>query len=155
MNNMLLCNYLVGLVGAIIGAMIMQASAAFPMAFTENGPGPGFWPFSLGTALLATAVFLLVYSFLHRSQLHEEKVRLNTGGNKRVYMMMGLVVVFTGLIDILGFYLSAMLMIPAVMKLMDYHNYKYIALTTVCTVVFIYVVFGMVLRTPMPEGILF
>lgn len=155
MNNMLLCNYIVGVLGAVIGGMIMKASATFPMEFTENGPGPGFWPFSLGAALLATAVFLLAYSLLHKDELRKQEVRLNTVGNKRVYMMMGLVVIFTGLIEVLGFYLAAALMIPAVMKLMDYHNYKYIAVTTACTVAFIYVVFGMVLRTPMPECMFF
>ncbi len=45
MNNMAVCNYIVGVLGAVIGGLIMQAAAAFPLEFTENGPGPGFWPF--------------------------------------------------------------------------------------------------------------
>ena len=48
MNNMAVCNYIVGVLGAVIGGLIMQAAAAFPLEFTENGPGPGFWPFTLG-----------------------------------------------------------------------------------------------------------
>ena len=57
------------------------------------------------------------------------------------------------LINLLGFYLAAACLIPAVMKLMDYHNKKYIALTTIGTIVFIYLVFGMLLHTNMPESI--
>ena len=37
----------------------------------------------------------------------------------------------------------AALLIIAVMRLMDYHNKKVIALTTVLTLLFIYLVFGM------------
>ena len=58
MNNMTICNYIVGVVGMVLGALIMSAAAAFPMQFTENGPGPGFWPFSLGCALAVAAVVL-------------------------------------------------------------------------------------------------
>ena len=40
MNNMAVCNYIVGVLGAVIGGLIMQAASTFPLAFTENGPGP-------------------------------------------------------------------------------------------------------------------
>lgn len=56
MNNMAVCNYIVGVLGAVIGGLIMQAAAAFPLEFTENGPGPGFWPFTLGAVLGAVSV---------------------------------------------------------------------------------------------------
>ena len=38
MNNMAVCNYIVGVLGAVIGGLIMQAAAAFPLEFTENEP---------------------------------------------------------------------------------------------------------------------
>ena len=31
MNNMTICNYIVGLVGVVLGGLIMHASAAFPL----------------------------------------------------------------------------------------------------------------------------
>lgn len=153
MNNMAVCNYIVGVLGAIIGALIMQAAAAFPLEFTENGPGPGFWPFSLGAVLCAVAIFLLLYTFCNKTDLASEHVALTTTGNKRVYMMMGIVVLFCVLISLLGFYLAAAVLIPLVMRLMDYRNHKVIALTTVLTIVFIYVVFGMLLHTQLPQPI--
>ena len=92
MNNMAVCNYIVGVLGAVIGGLIMQAAAAFPLEFTENGPGPGFWPFSLGAVLGAVSVLLLLYTFVNKTDLHGVKVQLSSIGNKRVYLMMGLVV---------------------------------------------------------------
>lgn len=153
MNNMTICNYIVGVVGMVLGALIMSAAAAFPMQFTENGPGPGFWPFSLGCALAVAAVVLLAFTFTKRADLSGHKVNLNTPANKRVYIMMGLVVAFCVLINLLGFYPAAAVLIVATMKLMDYHNKKGILLTTVLTLAFIYVVFGVLLHTKMPQSI--
>ena len=131
----------------------MNAAAAFPMQFTENGPGPGFWPFSLGGALAVAALVLLVFTFMKRADLAQQRVNLTTAANKRVYIMMGLVVVFCVLINLLGFYPAAAALIVATMKLMDYHNKKGILLTTVLTLAFIYLVFGVLLHTQMPQSI--
>ena len=153
MNNMTICNYIVGVVGMVLGALIMSAAAAFPMQFTENGPGPGFWPFSLGCALAVAALVLLVFTFTKRADLAQQKVNLTTAANKRVYIMMGLVVLFCVFINLLGFYPAAALLIIATMKLMDYHNKKGILLTTVLTLAFIYLVFGVLLHTKMPQSL--
>lgn len=153
MNNITICNYIVGVVGMVLGALIMSAAAAFPMQFTENGPGPGFWPFSLGCALAVAAVVLLAFTFMKRADLAQQKVNLTTAANKRVYIMMGLVVLFCVFINLLGFYPAAALLIIATMKLMDYHNKKGILLTTVLTLAFIYLVFGVLLHTKMPQSI--
>lgn len=153
MNNITICNYIVGVVGMVLGALIMSAAAAFPMQFTENGPGPGFWPFSLGCALAVAAVVLLAFTFMKRADLAQQKVNLTTTANKRVYIMMGLVVLFCVFINLLGFYPAAALLIIATMKLMDYHNKKGILLTTVLTLAFIYLVFGVLLHTKMPQSI--
>ena len=128
MNNMAVCNYIVGVLGAVIGGLIMQAAAAFPLEFTENGPGPGFWPFALGAVLGAVSVLLLLYTFINKTDLHGVKVQLSSTGNKA-------------------------LMIAAVMRLMDYRNYKVIGLTTVLCLLFIYLVFGMLLHTQMPQSV--
>ena len=153
MNNMTICNYIVSVVGIALGALIMNAAAAFPMQFTENGPGPGFWPFSLGCALAVAAVVLLAFTFTKRADLSGQRVSLNTPANKRVYIMMGLVVIFCVLINLLGFYPAAAALIVATMKLMDYHNKKGILLTTALTLAFIYLVFGVLLHTQMPRSI--
>lgn len=153
MNNMTICNYIVGIVGMVLGGLIMSAAAAFPLQFTENGPGPGFWPFSLGCALAVAALVLLVFTFTKCADLAQQKVNLTTAANKRVYIMMGLVVLFCVFINLLGFYPAAALLIIATMKLMDYHNKKGILLTTVLTLAFIYLVFGVLLHTKMPQSL--
>ena len=152
MKNMANCNFLVSILGMMIGAAIMNAASEFPLAFTENGPGAGFWPFTLGAALAVAAVVLLVYTFTAKAELSKQTVALTLEANKRVYVMMGIVTIYCGLISVLGFYPASALLIPATMKLMDFHNKKVIAMTTVGTIAFIYIIFSLLLRTQMPQS---
>lgn len=152
MKNMANCNFLVSVLGMMIGAVIMNAASEFPLEFTENGPGAGFWPFALGVAMAVAAVVLLVYTIMNRKALSEQLVALTLPANKRVYVMMVIVAIYCGLITVLGFYPASALLIPATMKLMDYHDKKVIAMTTVGTIVFIYVIFSVLLHTQMPQS---
>lgn len=152
MKNMANCNFLVSVLGMLIGAAIMNAASEFPLAFTENGPGAGFWPFTLGAALTVAAVVLLVYTFTAKAELSKQTVALTLEANKRVYVMMGIVTVYCALISVLGFYPASALLIPATMKLMDFHNKKVIAMTTVGTIAFIYIIFSLLLHTQMPQS---
>lgn len=152
MKNMANCNFVVSILGMIIGAAIMNAASEFPLEFTENGPGAGFWPFALGTALTIAAVVLLIYTISNKKELSKELVALTLPANMRVYMMMAVIVVYVGLINVLGFYPASALLIPATMRLMDFHNKKVIAMTTVGTIAFIYLVFSVLLHTQMPQS---
>ena len=152
MKNMANCNFVVSILGMMIGAAIMNAASEFPLEFTENGPGAGFWPFALGTALTIAAVVLLIYTISNKKELSKELVSLTLPANMRVYMMMAIIVVYVGLINVLGFYPASALLIPATMKLMDFHNKKVIAMTTVGTIAFIYLVFSVLLHTQMPQS---
>ena len=152
MKNMANCNFVVSILGMMIGAAIMNAASEFPLEFTENGPGAGFWPFALGTALTIAAVVLLIYTISNKKELSKELVALTLPANMRVYMMMAIIVVYVGLINVLGFYPASALLIPATMKLMYFHNKKVIAMTTVGTIAFIYLVFSVLLHTQMPQS---
>ena len=152
MKNMANCNFVVSILGMMIGAAIMNAASEFPLEFTENGPGAGFWPFALGTALTIAAVVLLIYTISNKKELSKELVALTLPANMRVYMMMAIIVVYVGFINVLGFYPASALLIPATMRLMDFHNKKVIAITTVGTIAFIYLVFSVLLHTQMPQS---
>ena len=152
MKNMANCNFVVSILGMMIGAAIMNAASEFPLEFTENDPGAGFWPFALGTALTIAAVVLLVYTISNKKELSKELVALTLPANMRVYMMMAIIVVYVGFINVLGFYPASALLIPATMKLMDFHNKKVIVMTTVGTIAFIYLVFSVLLHTQMPQS---
>ncbi len=153
MKSMACCNYFIGVLGLVISALIMDASAAFSLDFTETGPGAGFWPFALGIALGTAAVILLIYTFFNRERLKEEKVPLFMPANRRVYLLLGMIGTYCFLITLLGFYPASAVLIPCIMALMGEASRKTVILTTFCALIFIYLVFGVVLHTQMPQSI--
>ena len=153
MVSMKLCNFVVFIVGMILGGSIMGASARFPMEITEQGPGPGFWPFLLGLALTVAALVLAGYTLYHRLELTEEKVALGTAANRQVYLVMGLIVAFCGLIRLTGFYIAALLLVPSIMYRLECRDKKRMLLTALGITLFIYLVFGQLLHTSLPSSV--
>ena len=153
MVSMKLCNFVVFLMGVVIGGAIMGASAGFPMEITEQGPGPGFWPFLLGLALTVAALVLAVYTFCHRQELTVEKMILGTAANRQVYVMMALLVLFCGLIHLIGFYAAAVVLIPCIMHRLECRDKKLMLFTAVGVTLFIYLVFGQLLHTSLPSSV--
>ena len=153
MVSMKLCNFVVFVIGMVIGGGIMGASTGFPMEITEQGPGPGFWPFLLGLALTVAAIVLAVYTLCHRHELTEEKVILGTAANRQVYVVMALIVLFCGLIHLIGFYVAAMVLIPCIMYRLECRDKKLMLFTAVGVTLFIYLVFGQLLHTSLPSSV--
>ena len=119
---------------------------------TETGPGAGVWPFALGVVLALAGLVLLGHTFWNRKSLAVRLVVINTPANLRVYIVMGLAVLFCLVIELLGFYLAALLMIPAVMLVLGCRSLLRIALTAVLTVGFIYLIFDILLSTKLPQS---
>ena len=153
MVSMKLCNFVVFVMGLAVGGAIMGASAGFPMEITDQGPGPGFWPFLLGLALTVAALVLAVYTLCHRQELTEEKVALGTGVNRQVYVVMALIVCFCGLIHLIGFYAAAMILVPCIMYRLECRDKKLMPFTAVGVTLFIYLVFGQLLHTSLPSSV--
>ena len=153
MVSMKFCNFVVFVMGMVIGGAIMGASAGFPMEITEQGPGPGFWPFLLGLALTVAAFVLVVYTLCHRQELTEEKVILSTAANRQVYVVMALIVLFCGFIHLIGFYAAAVVLVPCVMYRLECRDKKLMLFTAVGVTLFIYLVFGQLLHTSLPSSV--
>lgn len=152
MIDMKLCNYLIGVLGLLLGLFMMHSASAFQLSMTETGPGAGVWPFALGVVLALAGLVLLGHTFWNRKSLAVRLVVINTPANLRVYIVMGLAVLFCLVIELLGFYLAALLMIPAVMLVLGCRSLLRIALTAVLTVGFIYLIFDILLSTKLPQS---
>lgn len=153
MKSKACCIYFIGVLGLVISAFIMDASVTFSLDSTETGPGAGFWPFALGVALGTAAVILLIYTFFNRERLKEEKVLLFMPANRRVYLLLGMIETYCFLITLFGFYPASAILIPCIMALMGEAIRKTVILTTFGALIFIYLVFGIVLHTQMPQSI--
>lgn len=153
MFSMLVCNYFVSAVFLVLGGAMAYGALEFPLAMTEHGPGPGFWPFCLGGTLVAVSLFLFCFSLWHREALKARQVAFATEANVPVYKAMGLLVLLCAAIGVLGFFPALAVFIPALMYLLRCRNPRWISGTTVGVILFVYVVFGLVLNTQFPQSV--
>ena len=82
-----------------------------------------------------------------------EKVILGTAANRQVYVMMALLVLFCGLIHLIGFYAAAVVLIPCIMHRLECRDKKLMLFTAVGVTLFIYLVFGQLLHTSLPSSV--
>jgi hypothetical protein len=138
-----------------VGAALCAVAAWFWIAAAdiddEGGPGIGPTAFPKGIALvLAAAALLLIVQAAMRlvsGRLGPESV---TG--RPLYVLAGivLVVAFPALMQWLGYYPAMGLLIAALLGVAGYRKPLGIALYTAGFLVFTKVVFGMILKTPLP-----
>ena len=155
MNNMARSNCVIGSITTIIGVLIMRESWSLSIAMTPNGPGPGFWPFILGSLMLLVAAVLFINTFINRKEFSARLIPLTKPGNIKAYITMAVTVVYCVLFDILGFYLATVLYMPSIMYILGMRKPLHFVLTTAGIILSIYIIFTVLLSTVFPKGILF
>lgn len=150
MDTMKKWNFAISGISAALGAAIIALASKFPIKLGAGDPGAGFWPTILGSILIFLGVILCFKTATNGAKDAEKKVVLNLPANKRVYIAMGIIIIFCAILYFLGFYIGVLFFIPCTMYLMEEHNVKKIAFTTIITLAAIYIVFGVLLKTPLP-----
>lgn len=150
MNNMKKWNYAISAIVAILGAVIIYLAAGLPLSTGTGDPGAGFWPAMLGVLLIMLAVILTITTIIKRKDLEKIPVILNQAANHRVYIMMGVIILFLIMMKFLGFYIAAFVFIPVTMFVMGEKNKKKMLFVSVLTMAAIYIIFELVLKTKMP-----
>ena len=102
---------------------------------------------------LASKKYELILVARNKEKLEAKTFTITTPANIRVYILFGIIILFCLILYFLGFYVGALLFIPAVMYLLEVRSVKKIALTTVITLAAIYVLFGMLLNITLPAPI--
>lgn len=153
MGNMKKANMIISAVMLVIGIGILFLSLQFKIEFGVGDPGAGFWPTLLGSLLILLSLGLFFSSLKNKVKLEGIKFTVSTPANKRVYIMMTVIVGFCLVLYFFGFYIAAILFIPAVMHLLEVKSIKRILLTTVVTAAAVYVLFGLLLHIALPGPI--
>lgn len=153
MSNMKRGNYIISAVVLLMGIGIAAMSSQFKIAFGEGDPGAGFWPTLLGIILIGLSIGLFFSNLRNSKKLEEKKITIHQPANKRVYIIMAVITCFCVALYLLGFYIAALLFIPAVMYILEVRNRKKIMGTTVAVVIGVYVVFSVLLKISLPAPI--
>ena len=118
MTNMVMSNYVIALIAALVGASIAYTSYGYGIEMSMFGPGAGFWPFILGVALMAVAALLVFDTLRNKKTFQEQQVILITVDNVLVYKMMAIVIAYVIVLPIIGFYLATILFLASAMYLL-------------------------------------
>ena len=152
MVNMKKCNYVISAVAAVLGVAIWALAAGLGIGFKEEGGiSAGTWPAITGGIMVGAALILLVMTLVNRKKYEEMEVVLGLPANRRVYLVMGIMVVYCLLLNVLGLYISGLILIPALMWVLGERNKKKTAIVTIVALAAIYVIFSLILGTKLPE----
>ena len=133
----------------------MQAQKMVGKIMTD-ALGPGFWPKVLGLMMGGLSLALIVEG-LFGKQAEGEKVPIafGTEGFHRVLKLFAVLIVFGAILYFLGIYVGILFMMPLCMWLHGERNKKILVGLAVGSCLFIYLVFGLAQRVPLPMGLLF
>lgn len=133
----------------------MQAQKMVGKIMTD-ALGPGFWPKVLGLVMGVLSLALIVEG-LFGKQAEGEKVPIafGTEGFHRVLKLFAVLIVFGAILYFLGIYVGILFMMLLCMWLHGERNKKILVGLAVGSCLFIYLVFGLALRVPLPMGLLF
>ena len=133
----------------------MQAQKMVGKIMTD-ALGPGFWPKVLGLVMGVLSLALIVEG-LFGKQAEGEKapIAFGTEGFHRVLKLFAVLIVFGAILYFLGIYVGILFMMPLCMWLHGERNKKILVGLAVGSCLFIYLVFGLDLRVPLPMGLLF
>jgi hypothetical protein len=136
----------------VLGVAIWALSAGLGIGFKEEGGiSAGTWPAITGGIMVGAALILLVMTLVNRKKYEEMEVVLGLPANRRVYLVMGIMVVYCLLLNVLGLYISGLILIPALMWVLGERNKKKTAIVTIVALAAIYVIFSLILGTKLPE----
>jgi putative tricarboxylic transport membrane protein len=117
------------------------------------GPGPGFFPFWLGMLGTVLAVFLLTQLHLNRVDLGTETLVFDRAGVRNAVLVLVGLIVATALLDVVGFRVSMLLLIPYLLLVLGARNRVAVAICAVAGSFGVYYVFFDLLKVPLPVGI--
>jgi hypothetical protein len=141
-----------GVVLILIGVYILTQSLQLGM--TRNGiTGPGFVSFWIGSGLILAACVLIALSFCDGTFVHEKTTTLFDGDSLTACgIYAGGAILVVSLVSVLGFMVPVGIYVAAVAKLRGVKSWGQSVLLGVGTTIFIYVLFAVLLRVPLPAG---
>lgn len=135
---------------------ILFCIGGFHYGIRRSGiPGPGFLPFVTGMILVALSLALLISGLMNRGGRAGSKEEPMPGGQalKRILKVLGALCLYVLLLEPLGFLLTTFLFMALLLRL-EPRNGFFILFGAIGATLFFFVLFKVLLRVPLPQGIL-
>ena len=142
-------NLIFAAICAVIGVVLIALASGYPTAadYGTGVPGPGLWPMVISAFMLAMAA-LLVLKSLKMSPEKNTEVPMWNEGTKRVYITMGILVVYVLVLEFLGFIIATTIMEAIFLHWFAKKKPWFTVLLALVVTLVIYCVFQFVLNVP-------
>ncbi len=117
--------------------------------------GAGFWPRLLAITLFILSVVLFIQSIFQKGDGNFKLVNLKSPGIIRVIKISSVLLIFCIILKVFGFLIAILYLVPPCMYILGEKRIGSIIGVTVSVVLLVYVVFVVLLKIQLPEGILF
>ena len=118
-------------------------------------PGPGFIFFLAALLLIILGAIDLVANLISRSKMRKEETSIWSGLRwQRVLLVLGALLAYVYLLNVLGFVSSTFLLMVFLFKAVEPTKWWVATVSSVTTILISYTVFKIWLQVPFPRGIL-
>jgi putative tricarboxylic transport membrane protein len=135
-----------------LGATAVLEAVQLPFG-TLRAPQSGFWPSILG-------ILLLLFSLIHFGKAIEKRVEREnsfwsqSGAWKRIGLVAGSLIAFALVFEPLGYLLAVFLLMSFLLRIIKPMKWWLVVVVGLLSSVLSYLIFGVLLSTPLPSGIL-
>jgi hypothetical protein len=146
--------------GLIVSCVILIALSAYGLIESSRlertmkmGIGIGFLPFVMSLAIGGLSIALLVSILRGRAEIKDKPV-FQPGGRSRVFVVVALLMGYLLLIDWTGYTLATFVYLAATIVFLRRERIFNAVLMSVGLTVFLYAIFRLWLKSPLPAGFL-
>ncbi len=145
-------NYIAAALFAAFALFVIWESASFPPS-KARVPGPAVFPTIIAVVMLMASLSLILTT-LRMAPEENRRIALNTPDTKRVYACMGILVVYTVLVPLIGFVTVSSVLMFGLIKWFGKYRFHICAVSALALSFFIYFIFSHVLHVPFRFGFL-
>lgn len=117
-----------------------------------SSPQPGFFPVILASFLTIFSLVLMAQAMVG-SKKESGASRAGSAIWKRIFLAVGALVVFGVLFESLGYIISTFLFMAFLLRAVEQQKWSLVVVVAFFTSLTTYLVFGLLLNTPLPGGI--
>lgn len=149
-------NLVTGLVFLALAVFAYAQTPGMVGKLSTDQLGPSFWPKCLSIMMGILSVVMILRGLLEKEAAGAKPVfDVKSEGFRRVVKICGVMILFGILIYVAGIYAGMLVMLPLCMLLHGERSVKIMAALTVGIMAFIFLVFDIGLKVPLPMGLLF
>lgn len=146
----------VSIICMVLGIYLLVVCMGYPRAsaYGTGVPGPGLWPGVIAGGLFLVSAGLLVHTLKNKKEESQE-LNMLSGGPKRVYITMGILIIYVAILPYGGFILSSAAMLFAFIQWFGKYKAGVSLLVSVAMTLIIYFVFKSLLNVPVDFGVFY